>query len=107
MFNREVDYRLEYLSMSNEPELSDLQKSIQRTKIARATASTSYERLRAGADLYDEGMQWLIFAVRGQNPGFTPEQVDAEIERRKKIIRRIDDNGIYKPCGNAESDVQD
>ena len=56
------------------------------------------------ADLYDEGMRWLMFAIRAENPGFTLEEVDAEIERRKKIVRRIDDNGLYRSCGLAETD---
>ncbi len=85
-------------------ETDALQKSLETSKIVRAGSLTPLERLRSGADLYDEGLRWLAFAIRGENPGFTPEQVDAEIQRRKMIIRRIDDHGLYQPCGMAECD---
>ena len=48
-------------------------------------------------------MRWLTLAIRAENPEFSPEQIDAEIERRKAIIRRIDDNGLYQDCGMAET----
>ncbi|MDA1230759.1 MAG: hypothetical protein O2856_08295 [Planctomycetota bacterium] len=86
-----------------DPAILALQNSIAKSKIARSQSLTDVERLRGGADLYDEGMRWLTLAIRGENPEFTPEQVDAEIERRKAIVRRIDENGLYKDCGMAET----
>ena len=86
-----------------DPALLALQNSIARSKIDRSQSLTDAERLRAGADWYDEGMRWLTLTIRGENPEFTPEQIDAEIERRKAIVRRIDDNGLYSDCGMAET----
>ena len=69
-------------------------------------AAVSYTRqslrteLRAGADLYDEGMRWLTLTIRAENPEFTPEQIEAEIERRIAIIRRFDDNGRRHGAGH-------
>lgn len=86
-----------------DPATRALQDSIARSKIDRSHSLTDAERLRGGADLYDEGMRWLTLAIRAENPEFSPEQIDAEIERRKAIIRRIDDNGLYQDCGMAET----
>lgn len=83
-----------------------LQDSIARSKIDRSQSLTDVERLRGGADLYDEGMRWLTMAIRAENPDFSVEQIDAEIERRKEIVRRIDDHGLYRNCGMAETDVE-
>ena len=85
-------------------DIAEQQKEIDQSKVLRADALTPLERLRLGAELYDEGMRWLTFAIRGENPDFTLEQVDAEIERRRKIVRRIDDSGLYQQCGLAETD---
>ena len=87
-----------------EPDILALQESIARSKCDRAKALTLAEKLRAGASLYDEGMQWMALMIESQNPQLTAEEVDAEIERRKRIIRQIDDNGLYQPCGMAEVD---
>lgn len=81
----------------------ELQNSIARSRIDRSQSLTDVERLRGGADLYDEGMRWLTLAIRAENPEFSAEQIDAEIERRKAIVRRIDDNGLYRNCGMAET----
>ncbi len=89
---------------TDKTDIQALQQAIERSKIGRADDLTPAEKFRAGADLYDEGMRWLTFAIRAENPDFTPEQVDTEIERRKQIIRRIDDHGLYRKCGLAESD---
>ena len=81
-----------------------LKASVERTKLLRGMSLSDAEKFREGADLYDEGMRWLDFAIRAENPTFTDDEVDVEMERRKKIIRQIDDGGHYRPCGMAESD---
>ena len=81
----------------------ELQNSIARSRIDRSQSLTDVERLRGGADLYDEGMRWLTLVIRAENPEFSAEQIDAEIERIKAIIRRIDDTGLYKNYGMAET----
>ena len=68
-----------------EAERKALQRSIEKSKIERAKLLTPLERLRGGADLYDDGMRWLKIAIVADNPHFTAEQVSAEIERRKQI----------------------
>ena len=103
------DMSTEATMSSEDAEMKALQRSIEKSKIERAKLLTPLERFRGGADLYDEGMQWLTFAIRAsfKNPEFTPEQVDAEIERRKRIVKRIDDAGLFKPCGTVSANDQD
>ncbi len=81
-----------------------LQRSISQSKAARATELTEAERFRGGADLYDEGMQWLMAAILAENPEFSDEEIDAELERRKTIVKRIDDNGMFKPFTATKND---
>ena len=81
-----------------------LQHSIAQSKAVRANELTDAERLRGGADLYDEGMRWLTAAILAENPGFSDAEIDAELERRKAIVRRIDDNGMFKPITATKTD---
>lgn len=92
---------------ANDQDSRALQKSLEQSRIDRAASLSDEDKLRGGADLYDEGMRWLMFAIRAENPDFSAEQVDAEIERRKKIVRKIDDSGRYQPCGVAETNGDD
>ncbi len=86
---------------STDPEISELQSSIEQSKLTRAETLSVSERLRMGADLYDEGMRWMVQIIKAENPEFDDQQVDAEVERRKRIKRRIDESGRYRPCGKA------
>ncbi len=86
----------------NDNEISELKLSIQQSKIERAEALTFAEKLREGADLYDESMRWIYLIIKADNPDYSEEQIDQEIERRKRIARRIDDNGLFQPCGVAQ-----
>lgn len=58
-----------------------------------------------GADLYDEGRWWMTQAVRAEHPEFDDQQVDAEVERRRRIKRRIDDARLFKPCSQQSTDA--
>ena len=80
-------------------EIQAQQKASERSKIERAEDLSIGEKLRMGADLYDEGMKWMILLIKAENPSYTDQQVDAEIERRKRIVRQIDEHGLYQPCG--------
>lgn len=80
------------------PEIRQLQQQIERSKIERARRLTAEERFRAGADLFDDGMKWMRGCIRGLHPEWSEEQVQAEVDRRKRISRKIDDAGLYVPC---------
>ncbi len=87
--------------MNVDPEIKKLQDSIQRSKVERARQLTFEERFRAGADLFDEGMRWMQEMIQSQNPTWTAEQVDAEVQRRKRIQRKLDDAGIFQLASGA------
>jgi hypothetical protein len=82
--------------MNVDPDIKKLQDSIQRSKVDRAKELTFEERCRAGADLFDEGMRWMRGMIESQNPEWSTEEVEAEVERRKQIRRKIDDAGFYQ-----------
>ena len=82
--------------MNVDPEIKKLQDSIQRSKVQRAEPLTFGERFRAGADLYDEGMRWMRSMIEAENPDWTAEQVEQEIDRRKRIAKKIDDAGLFQ-----------
>ena len=80
-----------------ERELNIEKKVIQQRKIAKSTNLSFTQRMKDGADLFDEGMRWMREHIKSENPEFSEEQVRSEILRRKKIRRRIDDAGLYRP----------
>ena len=82
-----------------EPEILALQRSIQREKLERAKKLTFEERMRLGADLFDDQMKWIRGFIAGEHPEWTAEEVEKEIDRRLRIGQLNDDAGLYKPCG--------
>ena len=89
---------------TSDPEIVELQTSIEQSKLTRAGSLSISEKLRLGADLHDEGMRWMIQFIKAENSEFDELQIDAEIERRKRIKRRIDEAGLYEPCGAVNPD---
>ena len=85
-----------------ERELNIEKKEIQQRKVAKSRNLSFTQRMKDGADLFDDGMRWMRELIKSENPEFNEEQVSNEILRRKKIRRRIDDAGFYRPL-NAEA----
>jgi hypothetical protein len=56
------------------------------------------EKFRLGADLFDEQMRWLKQIIQAERPEWNAEQIDAEIDRRKAIKRKVEEKGIFQPC---------
>lgn len=88
---------------SKEQDIDDLQVSIEQSKVAKAASLSMAEKFRLGADLYDDAILWLTLFIKSENPGFDDLQVDAEIERRKKIARRMDEEGFFGPYFETET----
>jgi hypothetical protein len=44
----------------------------------------------------------MRLAIATDNPTFHPEQVTAEVARRLRIARRLDEAGIYEPAGTID-----
>ncbi|MCY2962616.1 MAG: hypothetical protein NT069_03015, partial [Planctomycetota bacterium] len=54
------------------------------------------EKFRLGADLYDDGMRWLIQLIKAEQPEWSEPMVDQELERRKAIKRRVEEAGRFR-----------
>ncbi len=78
-------------------DLIALQAAIDQSIIRRAAELSMAEKLRMGADLYDEGIRWLRQLIKAENPEFSDEQISQELDRRRAIARRIDDAGRFRP----------
>lgn len=77
-------------------EILQLQSSIDQSTIRRAAELSLADKLRLGADLFDDGIRWLRQIIHAEQPNLSEEQVDQEIDRRRAIKRQIDEQGIYQ-----------
>ncbi|MFM9116725.1 MAG: hypothetical protein ACKOU6_11260 [Planctomycetota bacterium] len=56
------------------------------------------EKFRLGADLFDQSMCWLKQIIKAEHPHWTEAQVDQELDRRRVIQRRIEEQGLFRVC---------
>jgi hypothetical protein len=77
-------------------EIIILQASIDQSTIRRAAELSLADKLRLGADLFDDGIRWLRQMIKAEQPNLSEDQVDQEIDRRRAIKRQIDEQGIYQ-----------
>lgn len=80
-----------------EREIRDLISSIDQSNLRRAAELSMPEKFRLGADLYDEGIRWLKHIIKAEQPSLCDEQVSEELDRRKVIKRRIEEEGLFQP----------
>ncbi len=80
-----------------QPDLQALQAAIDQSNIRRAAELSMSDKLRMGADLYDDGIRLLRQVIKAEQPSFTDEQIDRELDRRRAIVRRIEDAGRFRP----------
>ena len=83
------------------PEFLPIIDEIYREKVLRARARTPDERFTDGLELFDESLAWMRDGVRMQHPGFSDEEIEAEVARRFARVRQIEDHGIYRPVPAA------
>jgi len=86
----------------NEPTFNAMQDDIQRSKLEQARRMTPGQKLLAGPELFDMGLVMMRSGIRTAHPEFTEEQVQAEVVRRLKIARRIDDGDRFRPVENDD-----
>jgi len=78
--------------------LRELQASLDQAKLRRAASMSIAEKLRMGADLYDDCIRWQRHIIQAEHPEFDPVQVDSELDRRRVIRRKLRDAGLVQPC---------
>ena len=83
-------------------ETQKLMDEIFASKIMRAREQSMSDKMLAGPRLFEEACQRMRGGIRSQFPGYTPEQVEAELDRRLKIKRVIDEFGIYQDAGEID-----
>jgi hypothetical protein len=77
-------------------EIRELQASIDQSTLRRATELTMAEKFKLGADLFDDGIRWLKQIVKAEQPDLSDDQINQEIDRRRAIKRRIEEQGLYQ-----------
>ena len=81
---------------SAEREIRDLQTVIDRSNLRRAADLSIPEKLKLGADLYDDGIRWLKQIIKAEQQDLSDEQVNEELDRRKAIKRRVEEAGLFR-----------
>ncbi len=77
-------------------EIRMLQSSIDQSILRRAAELTMADKLRLGADLFDDGIRWLRQIIKAEQPNLSEDQVDQEIDRRRAIKRQVDEQGFFQ-----------
>lgn len=71
--------------------------SIEREKVARARRMTPEQRLWLGGELFDGVFQRMWWALKGDHPSWSDDQIFAEIRRRLTIARKIENTPWTRP----------
>jgi hypothetical protein len=87
---------------TTEQEIRGLQASIDQSNLRRVAGLSMAEKLRLGADLYDDGICWLRQIIKAEQPTLSDDQVDQELDRRKAIKRMVEETGLIR---SFEEDV--
>jgi hypothetical protein len=87
----------------NTQDVLNLQIAIDQSNVRRATELSLTEKFRLGADLYDDGIRWMKKLLIAQKPEWTSEQIEAELDRRRMIKRRIEEAGIIRTISERDS----
>ena len=77
--------------------MRQLQASIEQSNLRRAAELSMAEKLKLGADLYDDGIRWLKQIIKAEQPDLSDEQVSEELDRRRAIKRRVEEAGLFQP----------
>ena len=81
----------------SEREIRDLQISIDQSNLRRAAELSMAEKFKLGAELYDDSIRWLKQIIKAEQPDLSDEQVSEELDRRKAIQRRVEEEGLFQP----------
>lgn len=84
-------------AQSEADEIHRLQAAIDQSNLRRAAQLSMAEKLKLGADLYDDGIRWLKRIIKAEHPNLNDEQVSQELDRRKAIQRRVEEAGLFRP----------
>lgn len=80
----------------NGQEIRAMQASIDQSNLRRAAELSMAEKFKLGAELHDDGIRWLKQIIRAEQPNLSDEQVDQELDRRRAIMRRVEEVGRFR-----------
>jgi len=78
-----------------------LQRAIFRDRTASGRCTAPGDKLVAGARLFDTVRRRMLAGIRSRHPEWDAVRVEAEFRRQMEIVRRLDDGGVYTPCGTV------
>jgi len=82
-----------------DPEIKALQDSIFLSKVARARGTPIDEKIFDGPRLFDQACHRMRDGIRHDHPDYTEGQVEAELRRRLRIKRMLDERGFFEDAG--------
>jgi len=77
-----------------------LQAALFADKVARARAMSAGDKLFCGVRLFDLVRLRMLAGIRGQHPDWSDREVEAEFRRRLSVVRQLDEQRTYTPCGS-------
>jgi hypothetical protein len=76
-----------------------LQEMLFRDKVANVRRMNAGDKLLCGVRLFDVVRRRMIAGIRSRHPAWRDAEVEAEFLRQLAIARRLDERGVYTPCG--------
>lgn len=71
--------------------LAEMIAELNEEDLAQARRMTGSQKLRAGGDLFDEACRWTLAGIRNERPGIGEAEAMAELRRRLRMAREIED----------------
>ena len=82
--------------------IRSLQDDILRSKVEQARNMSIAEKLMAGPRLFDANMALMRAGIWTAHPEYSDDDVQAEVLRRLKIAKRLDDGDRYRPVEDVD-----
>lgn len=77
-------------------EFKPLMDAIFRDKVRWARMESPERKFMDGLELFEIALERMRGGVRSEFPAYTQEEVEAEVNRRIRRIRQIEDYGFYR-----------
>ncbi len=83
----------------SDPRIQSLQDEIFWSKVKQAREMPPHKKFVLGFTLFEESLVWMRAGIRRQFPHYCDEQVEAELQRRLQIARRLDEEELARRAG--------
>lgn len=86
----------------NAESIRQMADEIFREKVLRARKLSFADKFMAGAELFEMGSGLARDGIRMQFPEADEQRVQELFSERMRVIRRLNDDGIWRPVENEE-----